>query len=1358
MKTLALSLFVCLAHSGLALDGYTKGSLQRQVDFGIPAMAVSDLTNQGATGRDHVTIVVSTPLNVVATASPTNSSAPPLTVRFSGQAAGGPTGPSDTTDDQAGTVSAQGQNFDAGEVAANAFDNSSSSKWLDLANANPSTRASWIQYQYAAGSQRVVTSYTITSANDAPERDPADWRLLGSNEGGANWTTLDTRTGQTFSARYQKRAFTVSNTMPFNMYRLQIDRVANPATANSVQLSELGFIGIPHYLYYWSFGDGTASTLQNPEHSYINYGSYLAVLGVSCGPQTGTNTVLISIGAPLGLTMAAAPAIGPTPLTVWFSAQGFGGNGSREPYDTTDEGAGTVTARGNNPPDEVALKAFDNTTGTKWLDFATADPATRASWIQCQYAGGLQCVVSKYTVASANDLPDRDPANWRFLGSIDGGTAWTVLDVRTNQVFFNRFQPLTFTIANTNAYNLYRLQIDRVANPATANSVQLSELQFIGNPAYRYSWSFGDGSTSTAQNPQHTYASNGTYSATLTVSDGSATVTKIQTVVGLPSPSSGSLQVTIAPAEAVSAGAGWQVDGGSFQSSGTTLSNLPAGSHIASFSSPAGLVAPAPVTLVVESGKTTLTTVVYGVQPPLVSWRWAPTNQVVRKYPKLANYHHGSPISADTAIDHYSERLAQWDVVIIPSDGTVSEGLSLHRMRESNPRIKLLTYLPYGQEPGGRINAGIPKEGPNDWYCRLADGRYSIPFWGGHFMNPSARDFAWPKYAVEFTGSFYLSSGLYDGVFLDCLSDGEIGWVKADLNGDGLLDGSDDSLWRRGQDLGLSLFRSRYPAAMVGGNAGNPWSAGCPYFAHVNVVLQENALGNELGTPTFDYVWQGYRTSLDKMQGPVKYYLIAVDVRLDRSQAAAQELQSLTADDLRRMRFGLGITLLDEGYFAFDRGDCLHGQLWWFDEYDADLGDALGSYQKDVYGPGLHHRYFRNGLVLVNSTGATQTVDLQSPVQDVTTKVTSRWLAIPPSDARVLLGAVPRLNLPRWVCLETPESRVVYQQAQTIRLEARAYAAAGIARVEFYDGSTLVETKTSAPFTCNWSFAKADNGFHVWTAKVVDTQGIGAFSTILELTVNILADAQNPQGALRRQVYRGIAGYTVADLTASAKFRGDPDIDDWIGSFESADVGEDNYGEKLSGYLIPPLTGSYVFYLASDDSSQLFLSTNENAANKRLIVQETWNLARNWLGLTAWWDPTLYLPSRASNPINLEAGRWYYVEALHKEASGGDYVAVAWKAPGEAAPSNGSEPISGKYLAYRPKGVARITLVDPTVTGSGLAISLTTDSTAKCAIDRSLDLIHWEMIMEVTPTNSITPVKLPMPSGALQQFYRARCP
>src|SRR5512135_408978 len=67
---------------------------------------------------------------------------------------------------------------------------------------------------------RVVRQYALTSANDFPQRDPQDWRLLGSNDGGKTWTTLEVRRGESFSERHQRRVFKLANQRAFNVYRL----------------------------------------------------------------------------------------------------------------------------------------------------------------------------------------------------------------------------------------------------------------------------------------------------------------------------------------------------------------------------------------------------------------------------------------------------------------------------------------------------------------------------------------------------------------------------------------------------------------------------------------------------------------------------------------------------------------------------------------------------------------------------------------------------------------------------------------------------------------------------------------------------------------------------------------------------------------------------------------------------------------------------------------------------------------------------------------------------------------------------------------------------------------------------------
>jgi hypothetical protein len=98
----------------------------------------------------------------------------------------------------------------------------------------------------------------------------------------------------------------------------------------------------------------------------------------------------------------------------------------------------------------------------------------------------------------------------------------------------------------------------------------------------------------------------------------------------------------------------------------------------------------------------------------------------------------------------------------------------------------------------------------------------------------------------------------------------------------------------------------------------------------------------------------------------------------------------------------------------------------------------------------------------------------------------------------------------------------------------------------------------------------------------------------------------------------------------------------------------DNYGQRIRGYICAPVTGNYTFYLASDNNAELWLSTDDKPATKRKIASVTgWTNSREWLKY----------PSQISENIRLEAGKKYYIEALHKEEAGGDNLAVAWQTP-----------------------------------------------------------------------------------------------
>ena len=74
-----------------------------------------------------------------------------------------------------------------------------------------------------------------------------------------------------------------------------------------------------------------------------------------------------------------------------------------------------------------------------------------------------------------------------------------------------------------------------------------------------------------------------------------------------------------------------------------------------------------------------------------------------------------------------------------------------------------------------------------------------------------------------------------------------------------------------------------------------------------------------------------------------------------------------------------------------------------------------------------------------------------------------------------------------------------------------------------------------------------------------------------------------------------------------------PNLTDTLPSFEAPTNWADNYGTRMRGYITAPVTGSYTFWIASDNNSELWLSINDNPANKVSIAAvPDWTDSRQW--------------------------------------------------------------------------------------------------------------------------------------------------
>ncbi len=173
---------------------------------------------------------------------------------------------------------------------------------------------------------------------------------------------------------------------------------------------------------------------------------------------------------------------------------------------------------------------------------------------------------------------------------------------------------------------------------------------------------------------------------------------------------------------------------------------------------------------------------------------------------------------------------------------------------------------------------------------------------------------------------------------------------------------------------------------------------------------------------------------------------------------------------------------------------------------------------------------------------------------------------------------------------------------------------------------------------------------------------------------------QDDTGAMSVQLPRGMGrplpgdyvNLTGMDVKAGSAacpvYPDQPTTNQLLNSFEEGPGLGTWYLDRLSGWLRPPSTGLYTFWIASDDSGLLFLSPDASPDHAQLIAS---NVVGN-ATLPQEWDR---FPSQRSMPVKLQAGDFYYIKTLHFQSYGSDNLSVAWSGPGMDR-----SVIEGRYL------------------------------------------------------------------------------
>jgi Secretion system C-terminal sorting domain/PA14 domain/CotH kinase protein len=155
-------------------------------------------------------------------------------------------------------------------------------------------------------------------------------------------------------------------------------------------------------------------------------------------------------------------------------------------------------------------------------------------------------------------------------------------------------------------------------------------------------------------------------------------------------------------------------------------------------------------------------------------------------------------------------------------------------------------------------------------------------------------------------------------------------------------------------------------------------------------------------------------------------------------------------------------------------------------------------------------------------------------------------------------------------------------------------------------------------------------------------------------TIAVMPAVCQATGQLLREIWNNVPGvcvsnipvFTVPSATAVQS----------LAVFESPRNIGDNFGVRYRGYICAPETGNYTFFMASDNSGEFWLSTDDNAANKQRVAYIP---NCSYAGVREWTK----FPEQKSALISLVAGQKYYIEALYKEADSGDALSVGWQKP-----------------------------------------------------------------------------------------------
>ena len=261
--------------------------------------------------------------------------------------------------------------------------------------------------------------------------------------------------------------------------------------------------------YSWDFGDGNTSTATDPAHTYANSGTYSVCLVASNNCHSDTLCTLISVGCNLPtadfsyssntLQASFTDASNGADNITWIFGDGVTGTGSMVQHQYPDTGWYEVCQIATN------LCGSDTTCSMVYVGCQLPQPSFTSSAVEL-------------AVTFTNNSSNANSYTWDFGDGFTGSGAQQAHNFPGTGTY-----TVCLTATNGCGSQQYCDTVSVSCPPPLADFTSTDSLLEVvltdgSTGATSWSWDFGDGNSSTLQNPIHSYDTAGTYTIVLTAS------------------------------------------------------------------------------------------------------------------------------------------------------------------------------------------------------------------------------------------------------------------------------------------------------------------------------------------------------------------------------------------------------------------------------------------------------------------------------------------------------------------------------------------------------------------------------------------------------------------------------------------------------------------------------------------------------------------------------------------------------------------------------------------------------------------------------------------------------------------------